>query len=416
MTLSLTVHRGTEQIGGSCIELEAEGERLILDAGRPLDAPREARDLLPLTLDRVRPATVLFSHPHMDHWGLVGELPDHWSLMTGHKSAELMRLTEELFGGVLDRSITCWNSRGGSFRVGPFTVTPFLTDHSAFDAYMLLIECSGTRLLYTGDFRTHGRKAKLVEVTLKKLAGTVDVLLMEGTNLGTAKPVITERELEHRFADVAGRTRGQVFVQWSAQNIDRTVTLYRAALRSGRELVIDLYAADVLNRVAQDTNIPRPGRDFDKLRVLILPSGQRLFHRAGRSAEADRMARQPYAISRRRLVGRPSIIMLRDSMFPDFERAGITFEPDDTYVFSNWKGYLDPNAPQSGWNRATANGARTLHLHTSGHASARELERFAAQLNPRWLVPVHGIAWATPEITLPPVCRLADGETWNVPH
>jgi ribonuclease J len=70
--LKLVVHRGTQQIGGSCIELRAgSGERLILDAGRPLDAPEGATGLLPESLDRSAPATVLISHPHQDHWGLI---------------------------------------------------------------------------------------------------------------------------------------------------------------------------------------------------------------------------------------------------------------------------------------------------------------------------------------------------------
>jgi ribonuclease J len=70
LTLTLTVHRGTRAIGGSCIEIAApDGQRLILDAGRPLDAPREATRLLPTSLDLGQPATVLFSHAHMDHWG-----------------------------------------------------------------------------------------------------------------------------------------------------------------------------------------------------------------------------------------------------------------------------------------------------------------------------------------------------------
>jgi len=46
---------------------------------------------------------------------------------------------------------------------GPFTVTPIPTDHSAFDAYMLLIEGAGKRILYTGDFRCHGRKRSFVD-------------------------------------------------------------------------------------------------------------------------------------------------------------------------------------------------------------------------------------------------------------
>lgn len=99
MTLTLTVHRGTQAIGGSCIEIAAlTGERLILDAGRPLDAPREATGLLLPTLDLSRPATVLLSQSHMDHWGLIDELLADWPIWAGEKAAELMRLPTEMPG------------------------------------------------------------------------------------------------------------------------------------------------------------------------------------------------------------------------------------------------------------------------------------------------------------------------------
>lgn len=236
---------------------------------------------------------------------------------------------------------------------------------------------------------------------------------MEGTNLGADKPVISEQELEQQFIDLARKTAGQLYVQWSAQNIDRTVTLYRAAMQSDRDLVVDLYAADVLSRIAEGTGIPRPGTAFDRLRVLILPSGKRLFARAGRAEVADQMARQPYATSRRRLSGRRSIVMLRDSMLSDFEQSGIGFKPEDAYVFSNWSGYLDPGNQAGAWRRAQAAGARTLHLHTSGHASAAGLQHFASAIAPRWLIPVHGAGWDDPGIALPPVQRLQDGQCWT---
>jgi transposase InsO family protein len=54
-------------------------------------------------------------------------------------------------------------SGGTPFRLGKFEITPFLTDHSAFDAYMLLVEAGGRRILYSGDFRIHGRKSALVD-------------------------------------------------------------------------------------------------------------------------------------------------------------------------------------------------------------------------------------------------------------
>ena len=415
MTLTLTVHRGTQAIGGSCIEIaNAEGERLILDAGRPLDAPREATDLLPSTLDVSRPATVLFSHSHMDHWGLIDELPVGWPILAGEKAAELMRLSAELFGGGITRPIETWHSRSKAFTIGGFSITPLLTDHSAPDAYMLLIEGSGQRILYSGDFRAHGRKAQLVEAMIASPPQRVDVLLMEGTNLGTDKPVISETELEDAFVELARETPRHVFVQWSAQNIDRTVTLFRAAKRTGRKLVVDLYGADVLRRIGDGTRLPVPGPAFPELRVVITPGGKRLYARQGREQFVTEMATSPFATSRSRLVGDRAIIMLRDSMVRDFDRAGLGFTPADAYAFSSWSGYLDPEDAKSGWSQAQAAGAKTVKLHTSGHASPADLARFAAAIAPKALVPVHGIAWDNPAIPLPPIRRLSDGESWTV--
>jgi Cft2 family RNA processing exonuclease len=49
-------------------EIGSTGDRIILDAGRPLGAPEGATGLLPTSLDRSRPVTTLISHPHQDHW------------------------------------------------------------------------------------------------------------------------------------------------------------------------------------------------------------------------------------------------------------------------------------------------------------------------------------------------------------
>ena len=47
--------------------------------------------------------------------------------------------------------------------LGPFLITPFLVDHFAYDAYALLIEADGKRLLYSGDLRMHQQKAQLMD-------------------------------------------------------------------------------------------------------------------------------------------------------------------------------------------------------------------------------------------------------------
>ena len=229
MSLTLTVHRGTSQIGGTCIEvLHSNGERLILDAGRPLDAPAGATGLLPSTLQLDGTATVLVCHPHQDHWGLIDELPQSWPVWTGRASAALIAITTRFARQPVHRDLlTC--VAGEPFEIGAFRVTPILTDHSAFDAYMLLIEGDGKRLLYSGDFRRHGRKSALVDRIIRSPPGGLDLLIIEGTNLGTDKPAYPESKLEDEFLALFRRTKGRVFVNWSGQNIDRTVTLYRAA-------------------------------------------------------------------------------------------------------------------------------------------------------------------------------------------
>lgn len=407
MTLTLTVHRGTTQIGGSCIEIaHANGERLILDAGRPLDAPEGATGLLPTSLDRSRPATVLISHPHQDHWGLVDELPADWPVWTGAGSAKLIAVTGDVTRRPVTRKFETWTSRGGRFSIGAFTVTPYLTDHSAFDAYMLLIEGAGKRMLYTGDYRRHGRKASLVDAMMANPPEDIDVLLTEGTNLGADKPVKSEAALEDDFVDLIDRTAGRVFVSWSGQNIDRTVTLYRAAKRAGRTLVVDLYTADVLDRIGEGTGLPRAG--FPNFKIVITGGLSRNYRRQGREDFIERML--PNAISAKALVGGNQVVMLRRALIQDYARAGVTPAANDAFNFSMWHGYLkDPyHAEPRDW--CAAGGAEIAHIHTSGHASPADLRAFAAAIAPRAIIPVHGVKWDEEANGFASVRRLADNE------
>jgi ribonuclease J len=412
LPLTLTVHRGTQQIGGTCIEIaHPQGDRIILDAGRPLDAPDGATGLLPVSLDRSLPATVLISHPHQDHWGLVEDLPAAWPIWTGSGSAKLIAVTGDVMRRPLARTFETWNSRSGPFAVGTFTVTPILTDHSAFDAYMLLVEGAGKRLLYTGDFRRHGRKSALVDRMMADPPADIDVLLTEGTNLGSDKPVKSESELESDFVELFGRTCGRVFVAWSGQNIDRTVTIYRAAKRTGRTLVIDLYTADVLDRVSVGTRLPCAG--FPNLKVVVTSGLRNNYKNQGREDFIERMV--PNGISAKRLEGSRHVIMLRRGLIRDYQRAGVVPTADDAFNFSMWRGYLSEPYHSEALEWCRAAGAEVAYIHTSGHASPADLRSFAAALRPKSVVPVHGVKWDEESDGFGVVRRLADAETLTIP-
>jgi ribonuclease J len=73
-----------------------------------------------------------------------------------------MRLTTALKGDRLPQQIHTFTSFR-PFDVGPFTVTLSLTDHSAFDAHMILVQVAVRKILYSGEFRRTGRKSVLVD-------------------------------------------------------------------------------------------------------------------------------------------------------------------------------------------------------------------------------------------------------------
>src|SRR5687768_8088311 len=141
--MRVRIHRGAHEIGGSCLEVEAQGARIVLDVGRPLSAG--ADDAIPLPPvagfmdDDSSLVGVLISHAHQDHWGLAELVPSAVPIFMGEATHRILAeaafwskgLTVEPAGFLRHRE---------PIRLGPFTITPYLNDHSAFDAYSLLVE------------------------------------------------------------------------------------------------------------------------------------------------------------------------------------------------------------------------------------------------------------------------------------
>lgn len=415
----LTIHRSAVEIGGNCIEIAYDGQRLLLDAGSPLavegaTAPQRS---IPTTLDTAAtPAGLIISHPHQDHWGLLRALPPHWPVWSGAATETLIRLTASLGGGRVVQPFQNYRSRE-PFAIGPFTITPFLTDHSAFDAHMLMVDVGGKRILYSGDFRRVGRKASLVEGLMRNPPANVDVLLLEGTTLGRTEAFPTERELENELAGLFRRTPGRVFVSWSAQNIDRTVTLYRACLRAQRKFVLDLYTVGVMERLAAKCDtLPRIG--WPGVCAVVTSTMKRLYEDPMRLNDPEfvqHVARSGCAMGAASLTDLHSaVVMLRPALLRDFNEKGVCLSAADAWVFSMWSGYLKTQAYQDVRAQFASAGASVTQLHTSGHASRDDLKAFARRIRPRNLVPIHSFSWDAHVADFDNVLRLRDGQSVGI--
>lgn len=143
--MRLRIHRGAHEIGGNCVELECQGYSILLDLGLPLTADAPLRSLLPnipgLT-DGSNPHLlgIILSHIHGDHSGLTVLLGSAVPVFMGsHAQTVLLASQPFVHQSPLPQTISNYHDRV-PFDLGPFQITPYLADHSAFDAYSLLID------------------------------------------------------------------------------------------------------------------------------------------------------------------------------------------------------------------------------------------------------------------------------------
>ena len=87
--MRLRIHRGARAIGGNCVELEANGQSILLDLGLPLDAAQADSTLAAVGLaDGSNPNLlgVVLSHTHGDHNGLTDFVHARVPVFVGEKA------------------------------------------------------------------------------------------------------------------------------------------------------------------------------------------------------------------------------------------------------------------------------------------------------------------------------------------
>lgn len=386
------IHRGAHEIGGSCVEIGSQGYSILLDLGLPLTAEAANPSLLPNVAGLVDGSNpnllgIILSHTHGDHYGLTGLVHSMVPVFMGVQSQTVLLASQPFVRRMpLPHTIKNYCNRT-PFDLGPFQITPFLTDHSAFDAYSLLIEADSKRVFYSGDLRAHGRKARLVEDLLAHPPPGIDCLLLEGTTLSRIDPnpgdTETEAKLEDRILACIKQTKGLVLTAFSPQNIDRFVTIFKASRRAGRTFIADVYLAHLLDELNMPS-LPRAGEGGFR---VYLPVGQKRRIVADKSFDLVSPYR-PARIYAEEIESEPHqwMMLFRDLMIPDLDQ--INELCGSVLIYSLWPGYLDkPSSRIRDWCRE-----RNIELklcHTSGHADAETLTRIAAALKPQRVVPIY---------------------------
>jgi len=408
---SVTIHRGTHQIGGVVTEIRSGEHRIVIDFGENLPGSwsgnTKSDEALVQTVFGSRPDAVLFTHYHGDHYGMYKRIPSGIPLYIGATAKEILEiLTERLDhvpGNAIEglpiiRSMKTYPIERRMRPFGDICVTPLVVDHSALDAYMFLIETGGKRILYTGDFRDHGVAGSegRFEKMLGAHVGKVDVLITEGTMLSRIKeeqtnPIRTETDLG-RCAGEIFRQNKQNVVLISSTNIDSIMEIFHA-VPPGMDLVCDEYQAEIIlaaikRRSKYYATYKRPTVHGKPRRIYIVGDMRHL----GREQDC-------YAADFGILKKKGFVLLARENNNPKVKKnrfEKIVDKLDDPLIiYSKWQGYLD--RAHGGYSDEHADPAvnrflgshRMETLHVSGHAYVETIQKLIEKTEPKCIIPMH---------------------------
>ncbi|MFQ6086062.1 MAG: MBL fold metallo-hydrolase [Candidatus Bathyarchaeia archaeon] len=468
-------YAGVGEIGGNKILVVDKGAKILLDFGKPFSRwnrfydfpftvpgkeredflellslgliPEPKGDLIGLYTERVPDratdlskepptdiAACLLSHVHGDHMGYLSLLNRRirsyaseasWRITRTYYEHSSFKTVEGDIGG-FERGVNVEAFRGSVTELKGLDLPAkaVAIDHSVPGAYAFLIEAEAGLIAYTGDIRWHGPYAEGTDRFVRRARGA-DYLLCDSTNVDLGD-VTDEEDVEELLLRALNTYRG-VIVNISSIDTDRINTIYRAAVRAGRKVVLNMRVATALARLdgLRIKNFPRLSDMFvyqrekppyyaweigflgrppkklasyeeytRKLRQRGEPYRERL-----KIIQTERKYGEKYAgsIIATEMLERPldhvlvtsfgSTAELRDI----FRLCGAGCLLGGVYIQSSSEPFNEEMEVKHEKLRSwvTELGMPYCHIHSSGHAYQPSLRRMVEEMEPEHVVPIH---------------------------
>jgi ribonuclease J len=286
-----------------------------------------------------------------------------------------------------------------------FNLRCFPVDHSIPGACAWGIETSSGWVVYSGDLRLHGKRAKLTEAFMKEAARLRPrALILEGTNVNKATNIAEQEVYKNAFKAIDS-ARDLVIADFPARDVDRLLTFLQVARDTKRKLAIlpkDAYLLKTMRLLQPE--IPDIGEE----------SAIVLYQETTASKSPAQWLKKTYEEYSGKVVLAKDVgsnqgdFILCFSFWDLNELPSIQPRPGSLYVFSSSEPHneeqqmdfrrlhhwLDRFQLRAFGLPVERNGAWEIPeeekgLHASGHACGPDLLRVAREIRPEMLIPVH---------------------------
>ncbi len=427
---NIRIYQGN-QIGG-CVTVitgtyKGKTHRIMIDYGSSLAGSETKKDF-DYPWDDEPVDAVFFTHYHGDHVGRIMEIPESIPLYMGPIAQKAMINIQEALGNsdrvtnakehlkeaelLKSKRVRCFHYNGSYYDaikdIPGFSIEPYSVDHSAYDAYMFLIETDDESrktgkyvTLHTGDFRGHGRRGQkmitLIQSYVHKFGKRkVDALVIEGTMMSRSKEkVLSEPQMQYKAAKYLSRHK-YAFLVCSSTNVDSLTSFYQAAQMAafpGKRYMYayNKYLLKQLRLYSDTAGAFSEAYRFDNTALMDFDYKIQYGPFDDYTTQLEVMQRYGFIA-----VIKPEEFCEKYlGTFVEAYKNGKIHEMP-VIIYSMWDGYLekDNKAAKPEWidffEKQEQKGVEVYHLHTSGHATSKMLAQVINAVNPQdEIIPMH---------------------------
>jgi ribonuclease J len=372
---------------------------------------------------------LLLSHAHADHASYINHLREDLPIFCSEGTYHILKAMNDTgsgsFNDIMDltRCFETYRNKNGElsrknarthpdlvvsrefnlFKFGEkltldnLEIIPYEVDHSLPGATGYIIHTSSGTVVYSGDFRFHGRREKETEAFMQACQEEKpDLLLIEGTRIDDNSSK-KEVDVEDEIVQASSKSKGLSICNWSVRDTDRMLSFLNAAKKLDRKLAISLKQAYLLDELEQIGVKLAPTLDDDSIELYASRKSWGLIGSGcdGKLLNEDydtwERAYLDRAVCYQELRANQEKYLFFCSNFDLKDLIDIKPSAQSVYI----KSVCEPFDAEMeiDWERIS-NWIKHFDMpitstHVSGHASAPQLKRFVENTSPKVIIPVH---------------------------